>query len=259
MIKPDKILYTIIGIPLFILLVWYIAIPTELIHEKIEEAISNTGHSNIDVSVNGLSKGILLGLHADTIDLIIDKETALGIEDLSLDFSPNHLLDGDLAFTINGKIANGDINGTLKLPAWGEIKIDHAELSAIPYLSKFGINIDGNLVSDINIKDDTLNVTFKIPNLRIGDTSTIIPLLNTFRKLQGSFSAKGNTITINAISLEGEKGNARLKGKIKNGIMDLSLELMPVKEKLNAMESMVIGKYIISPGYYVIPVKGPLP
>ncbi len=68
-----------------------------------------------------------------------------------------------------------------------------------------------------------------VPDLSIGDDSTVIPLLNTFRKLRGSLSVKGNTVMIDSVSLEGEKGYARLKGDIKNGVTDLSLELMPVR------------------------------
>ncbi len=259
MFKLRNILYPIIGIPLFILLVWFIAVPTDLIHEQIEEAIANTGNTNIDVAVNGLSKGLLLSLHSDTIDLIVNKEPALQIEDLAFSFSPSDLFNGEVVFDIDGKVANGDINGELKLPAWGNIVIENAQLNAVPYLTRFGINISGNVFSDITIKDETIKVKFEIPDLRIGDASTIIPLLNTFRKLQGSLSIYGNTVTIDAISLEGDKGHARLKGKIVNRTMDLSLEIMPIKEKITVMESMIIGKYIISPGYYVVPIKGPLP
>jgi hypothetical protein len=41
--------------------------------------------------------------------------------------------------------------------------------------------------------------------------------------------------------------------------MDLVIELMPDRDKLNALESMMIGKYIVSPGYYVVPIKGMMP
>ena len=41
--------------------------------------------------------------------------------------------------------------------------------------------------------------------------------------------------------------------------MDLLLELMPDTDQLDTMELMLIGKYIVSPGYYVIPIKRAMP
>ena len=253
------VLYVLIGMPVLIILVWLIAVPTELIHERLEDSISSAGNAGIEADVKGLEKGIVLSLHADAIDLSIDRKPALSITDLSFSFSPGHLINGEFAFLVKGRVANGDINGALKLPAWGEIKIEHAELGAIPYITRLNLDISGNVFSDIKIEGNSVNVIFNVPDLSIGDDSTVIPLLNTFRKLQGALSLKGNTVNIRSISLEGEKGYARLKGSITNGIMDLSLELMPDTDKLKAMESMLIGKYIISPGYYEVPIKGPLP
>jgi len=40
--------------------------------------------------------------------------------------------------------------------------------------------------------------------------------------------------------------------------MNLKLELMPDQDKLSDIESMLIGKYQVSPGYYAIPVRGPV-
>jgi hypothetical protein len=64
------------------------------------------------------------------------------------------------------------------------------------------------------------------------------------------------------MTFEGEKGFARLKGNISNGVMDLELELMPdagyfVNER-ESLELALIRQYQISPGYYLIPVKGPV-
>ena len=66
---------------------------------------------------------------------------------------------------------------------------------------------------------------------------------------------ENSIIKITSISLEGDKGYARLKGDITNRRMDLSLELMPDENKLSTGESMLIGRHIVSPGYYVIPIK----
>jgi len=258
MLKLKHILYLLLAVPIIIILFWTVAVPTELIEEKIEEAISNAGNADISADVTGLHKGMLLSLHADSIDIEVSKKKAISFEDLSISFSPAYIFDGELALLITGHIGTGEINGLLKFPIWGKVTIDNAKLNAIPYLTQFGIDINGSVFSEIHIEADSIKVTFDVPDLSIGDDSTIIPLLNTFRKLRGSLSVKGNTVMIDSVSLEGEKGYARLKGDIKNGVTDLSLELMPDMDKLKAMESMLIGKYIISPGYYVVPIKNRL-
>ncbi len=254
--KFRDIVFIVIGIPVFLILIWLFAIPIDLIHEKIEDSISNSADAHIHARINGLRKGFFFTLYADGLDLIINNIPALNIEHITVSFNPEYLIDRQFAFSMEGKIGTGDINGLYKLPGPGEIKINRAELNAISYLKHFGIEINGYVTSDIKIKNNTVNVVFKVPDLDIQDSVlTIIPFINTFRTMQGAMSLKENRIKINSISLEGEKGYARLKGEIKNNFMNLALELMPIEGKLNSLETMLIGKYMVSPGYYVIPIK----
>ena len=252
------IAYVVVCIPAFLILLWLFAVPTELLREKIEDSVTKTGNSNMSLSIDGLRKGIFFALYADSINLKIDKQPALSITGFSCRFAPGYLSNGEVAFKVHGKTGDGDLDGIIKLPIEGNLKLNGVALTAIPYLTRFGIDIMGHASSNIEIKGDGIKITLDIPDLNIDDSDSVVPLLNTFRKLQGALSIKGNIITIDSVSLEGEKGFARLKGDIKNGKMDLTLELMPDREKLNAMESMLIGKYIISPGYYAVPIRGPL-
>jgi len=227
--KLLNFLYGITGLVVFLILVWLFAVPNELIQQKMEDAVSRSGDGNMALSVEGIRKGVFFSLSADTVKLSIDNKPALSINDLSINFTPRHLNSGKLAFLVSGKIGTGTVKGILKLPMKGSFKIDKAGL-------------------------------FNIPDLNIGNPDvTVIPLINTFRRMQGSVHLDGNNLQINSISLEGEKGFARLKGQIRNGVADITLELMPVERSLNTLESMLIGKYIVSPGYYVVPINGPLP
>jgi type II secretion system protein N len=258
--KIRTVLYLIIGVPVFLSLAWLFVIPTNLIQERIEDAIASSGNGELSLSVTGLRKGIFLNLSADNLTLVLDQKPALEISDFRMNISPRHLPDFQLAFAINGEMGGGKVHGTLKLPLDGTIYIEQAELNDIPYLKRVGIDIYGKMSSEISVKGDSVNAVFRIPDLNIGDSAiTVIPLINSFRKMQGSLSLAGNNLKVDSVSLDGDKGYARLKGTITNGIMDLSLEMMPETRKLNTMESMLIGKYIISPGYYVVPIKGRLP
>ncbi len=258
MFKLRNILYFIIGIPVFILLVWLFAVPDNLLQYKIEDAISNAGQGNVRASLNGFKKGLFFTVHADSLDLDFDKAPALTITDLAGCLAPRYLIQKKLAFSIKGKIGTGDINGLLKYPSEGEIKIDRAELRAIPYLTQLGIKTNGYISANILIKNKSAQFAFRVPDLDIQESAVMIPFINSFRRVQGILSVTGNDVRFDSVSLEGEKGYARLKGDIKDRFMDLSLELMPSVNKLSSLESMLIGKYIVSPGYYVIPVRGPM-
>jgi type II secretion system protein N len=257
--KLLNILYVLAGLIVFLLLVWFFAIPVSLIQSNIEDVVAQSGNNNMKLSIEGLRKGLLLNLYADKLTLEIDSKPALIITEFAGNFAPAYLLDGKLALRIKGNIADGDLNGVFQFPVNGEIKIERAALDKIPYLSRFGIDIKGSVSSDITLDIEAVNIVFKVPDLSIDESTSVIPLLNTFHALQGSVSIIQNKVQVESISLEGDKGYARLKGSILNNRMDLAIELMPDRDKLNALESMMIGKYIVSPGYYVVPIKGMMP
>jgi type II secretion system protein N len=257
--KLLNVLYVLTGLIVFLLLVWFFAIPVSLIQSNIEDVVAQSGNNNMKLSIEGLRKGLFLNLYADQLDLEIDNKPALIVTEFTGRFAPGYLLDGKLAVRIKGNIADGELNGVFQLPVNGEMKIERAALDKIPYLTRFGIDVKGSAYAEIFMDIEAVNIVFKVPDLSIDESTTIIPLLNTFHALQGSVSIIQNKVQVESVSLEGDKGYARLKGNIINNRMDLAIELMPDREKLNALESMMIGKYIVSPGYYVVPIKGMMP
>jgi len=257
--KLLNILYVLAGILAFLILVWFFAIPVSLIKSNMEDVVARSGNSNMKLSIEGLSKGLFFNINADKLDLEIDNKSALIVTEFTGRFAPGYLLDGKLAVRIKGNMADGNLNGVLQFPVNGEITIERAALDKIPYLSRFGLDVKGSAYSNITLDIEAVNIFFKVPDLNIDESATIIPLLSTFHTLQGSVSIVKNMVEVESVSLEGDKGYARLKGNILNNRMDLAIELMPDRDKLNALESMMIGKYIVSPGYYVVPIKGMVP
>jgi type II secretion system protein N len=252
-------LIILICIPAFIILVWLFAVPEDLIREQIDDTLAQSGNNNISLSIDGMSKGILLSLNADSLNMEIDGKPAVAVTGFRCSFTPRYLADGKPGFLINGKIGTGDVNGYVTLPVDGKIHVEKAQLNAIPYLTNLGIDINGSVSSDIIIKGESVTVEFEVPDLDIAESAlSVIPFLNTFHKIQGALSVKNNIITFDSVSLEGDKGYARLKGRITNGYMNMALEVMPEAGKLTSLEKMLIGKYIVSPGYYVVPLKGPV-
>jgi len=268
MIRLRNFLYLAIAIPVFIILVWYFVLPSSLIQTKIEDTISNKGRLNINASINGFRKGPFFTVYAESLELKIDKTPALRITDISCRINPLYLLKRQVAFSIRAKIGTGDVEGFFRLPVrlgesdeaeTGSLKIDKAEISAIPYLNSVGLDGSGLISANLNLKNNVIDVIFKIPDADIQGSVMGMPLpISSFHKIQGALLLKENTIKITSINLEGDKGYARIKGNVTGRFMNLTLELMPTAGELNSIESTLISKYQISPGYYVIPIKGPL-
>lgn len=271
MIRLRNFLYPAIGIPVFIILLWSLAIPDSFIKNTVEEAISGFGKSGISASLKGVRKGIFFSVHADSLEMDIDGKTALKITDISGRINFLHFFKRQFAFSVRGKIGTGVIEGFFKLPlrfvgagkpdgaGQGSLKIKDAELDSVPYLASAGLEARGLVSADLSLKNNTLDVTFKAPDADIhGSVKGVTLPVKSFHKIQGALSMKENSIRIKSISLEADRGYARIKGDVTGGIMNLVLELMPSANELSSMESALISRYQISPGYFIIPIKGPL-
>jgi type II secretion system protein N len=254
-----RLLYFIIAIPLLIVLIWLFAVPTSLIHERINDAITGPAGNNIEVTISDLKKGILLSLHADTVEIKSNSVSALTLKNLSAHISPQHLFQGKPAILLKGNVGDGDLRAVLFLSREGLMKIENASIDAITYLDHYGISGKGSFFSEstFNLENESADISLVIPDLDLNASVHVIPFADSLKKIQGRLLVKGNRIEVHSFSLEGAKGYARLAGLINNGQMNLKLEVMPQVDKLTPLESMLIGKYIVSPGYYVIPIEGP--
>lgn len=258
--KFRHLLSLVIVIPVSLVLIWNFAIPTALIQKYLEDEVRRSGNGDVTLSVDHLSKGLLFSLAADRLTMNLKGQPALEIAHFTGRLSPRHMTAGKIAVAVTGAIGQGGLHGTLWLPSDGTIFIDGADLDAIPLLHTFGIPVNGALSSEITIRNRTVRAVFFVPDLDVRDsTLTVVPLMNSFHRMQGSLVMENTRIHVDSVSLEGDKAFARLSGDITNSNMNLKLELMPEPDALNPMESMLIGKYIVSPGYYVIPIRGPVP
>jgi len=238
-------------------MLWQIALPEDVIKAAIENFISGSGRFNISSSIKGLRKGLFFTIYAEGLELKIDKTPALTLTDITSRINPLYLIKRQFAFSVQGKIGTGKVKGFLMLPEKGNFKVAEVEINSIPYLKSAGLAGRGIISGSINFNKDTVNVLFEIPDADIQSTTSRIPMpLSLVKKIQGSLAVKGNTVKITSITLEGDKGYSRLKGDITNGFMKLVLEFMPSMNELTSIESRLLSKYQVSPGYYVIPVEG---
>ncbi|MBI4826902.1 MAG: type II secretion system protein GspN [Nitrospirae bacterium] len=252
-------LYSSAAIIIFTILIWYFSVPDNLIKENIEQRISRSIGANTGVKITGLEKGLFFSIHLD--DLAIYKGAAhiINASDISVQMNPLYLYKGDIGLDLNGKIGGGHINGIFKEADKGVIKADGIDLSSLQYLKGLGINCSGILSSETILANNSSETKFTVTGLSMkGGALDILPLINSFTKAQGLIIADKKQITVTSLSLEGDKGYARAKGKIVNGNADMVFELMPEFNRLEEFEKMLIKQYETSPGYYVFPYRGKL-
>ncbi|MBI5675493.1 MAG: type II secretion system protein GspN [Nitrospirae bacterium] len=255
--KLRNILYSLGAISLFVILSWFFAVPDDLLKKRIEDSISTAENSAVNASIDGFRKGILFSFNADSLNLKRGDIPICNITDISGRINPFYLIKRQLSFSITGKLGEGDIEGSFRLPEGGNLKITNSDLKAIDYLSQIGLESSGYISSDILLNGGTANITFEIPDMNIQNSGTLtLPFINSFHRMQGALSINEDTTKISSISLEGTKGYARLKGVIDKGVMNLSLELMPSSKEVTPVELKLIEKFMVSPGYYLIPLKG---
>lgn len=254
-----KTVYALLGIAVFTVLVWFFAVPDDYILATIEEAVSVDKDTEMALSIDELRKGLFFSVYAERIQLRIKGRPAMNVTDLSVWINPVFFIRKEMSFSLNGSMGSGSIDGSFRLPGKGNLKINTAHIGSIPYLKVLGSDIGGFLSADILLSGNETQVLFKIRDLSVGGNGGLgLPLLDTFHTIQGVLKISGNTIMVKSLGLEGDKGYARVRGGITGGIMNLNLELMPQAGRLSKAELMMIERYQKSPGYYLIPIKGPV-
>jgi hypothetical protein len=81
--------------------------------------------------------------------------------------------------------------------------------------------------------------------------------LEVFHEIKGAATIKDETVEVQSLALSGRGVYGRVRGSIKGMNVDMSLELMTdLSSGLGSLAHTVLGQYHVSPGYYVIPLKG---
>ena len=240
--------------------IWFV-FPETSIQTIIEDSLGR----EFDTQVKGLRKGLFYNLHIDRLRLEHAGKEVISLDDIDAHVNPLSLLLLRLNLTTDGKVSGGTISGKMDLSKGGmhmRLDVKKADISEISLFRLAGIRGRGAISGRFIMTDETGHIEFFADNALFEPfvfSETNVPL-NLFNGIKGAIDIKGNILNIVSIALEGRDIYARVKGVIRDTVMDLNMELMPGRS-FNENPFFLAGleKYKISPGYYMIHVRGNLP
>lgn len=256
-----KLLLVLIAIPVFFWSVW-IVLPGKTIQSIIENSAPG---GRISLEVKGIQKGLFYNFLVADLVVKDGGGELISLKHIHGRINPFGLSRLRLELLINGAIGPGEISGHMDIGAGGTqatFEYRNVGISDMPIFKRSGIRGTGPVSGRFSLAGDKGHVEFAAARASFEPAlfSGIKVPLNLFHSVSGAIDIKENVINIASISLEGKDVNARLKGVINADVMDLTMELMPGRTFLeNPLFLNEVDKYKVSPGYYVIPIKGAFP
>lgn len=253
-----KALLALAAVP-FLFLFFWMAFPAASIQSIIEDSLSD---STITGEVRGLKKGLFYTITVESVALKNSGEELVAFENIRSRINPFGLIRMRLDVSVSGGTGSGTILGNAILSRTRlQAKLDFqgVEMKEMQFLRRTGIHGAGTISGRLLLTGDKGQAEFATSNavFEPADFSGIKVPMNFFDRVTGSLSIEGSAIEVTSITLNGNDIYARLKGLIRNGGADLTMELMPGGSFLeNPLFSIQLDRYKVSPGYYVIPVNG---
>jgi type II secretion system protein N len=185
------------------------------------------------------------------------------------------LLTGRLSFGYRAGIGGGEVRGGFSLNRGGEVdfQVSNVRLEEIPFFpTATGTRARGELKGEGSftgrgsktVGEARLEIRgVELAGVRIGE----MPLPDaTYDLVRGALKVNNGKAVIESATLQGEGIYVRLKGDfpvtapINGAPLNLTLELMPKPDFLEKQRFvfLLLARYLVSPGYYRIPVSGTL-
>jgi type II secretion system protein N len=255
-----KVLLLLVAV---IAVVWglWVAFPVTAMESMIEDSVQN---QDIVVAVEGLQKGFFYHLYADKIALKRTTADLIALNAVRATINPFRLAMMRMDLSAHGHIGEGSFSGDASLSkneVTAELDFMEARITDIPFLATTGIRGKGTISGHLTLTGQKGHGQFLVKEAELEPMifQGVPAPLNFFRTVHGSLDIDRNTIHVASVLLEGPDILARLKGIIKDGVADLRMEVMPRKSFLeNPLFLSQVDRYQVSPGYYVIPIKGPI-
>jgi type II secretion system protein N len=252
-----------IVLAVFVTVIWgiWIAFPVTAIQSIIEDSVHN---QKFTLTVEGLKKSMFYRLYADRIVLKATGGEIISLHAIHGTINPLSFVALRMNLSMDGRIGAGHFSGDAILSKnmiMANIDFMQARLTDMQFLKIAGIRGTGDVSGNFTPTNQKGHLEFLVKEAGIEPAvfaGVTVPL-NFFNTVKGSVDIERNTVNLASVSLEGRHIFARLSGVIKDNVMDLRMEVMPQKSFLeNPLFLSQVDRYQVSPGYYVIPVKGNL-
>lgn len=249
------IIAVVVFIPVFTSLVWTFGVPDSLIPKLINEGAAKKGYA---VQAEGFKKGLLLSFRAGSLKVLKGKDELFTVSDLKGRISPLGLLTLKVGVVFGGYVGEGRLEGSAELLRKGyrlAVKFDDIEAEALPMARRVG---NGYISGEADIRDGEGSVKFSVSEIELKKSPFPgVPLPpDIFKSAKGALTIEGDTVVVNSIFVEGRGLNARVSGRVKGDMLELKVELMPDEKVLpDFVMTALIGRYRVSAGYYVVPIK----
>lgn len=261
----------------FIIGFWVVAIPEELIKERIEGSFLSRG---IRVEIEGLSKGLFYNLSIDKMTLkrpSTASDQASHLSPTSNTPSPSMTLFGlrarfdffslfrlEPSILINASFAGGGLRGNVRMfRNLLNLTIDEIRLEEMGFIKDSGIEAKGLISGTVSLYLRELkgDLRFSIVDAIIKDIKDkgYVPL-SLFNKVRGFVEFNSNTVNVHSLFFEG----SGIYGRIR----DSRLKIQDLRFSEGSMEIMVdsdfsmphlielgLFNYKRAPGYYIIPLR----
>ena len=243
---------------LIIIGLWLIVLPEDLILSRINATLKE---DNLSLAIPGFKKGPFFTFHAPVLQLKKGDTVLLTMGALTGSINPLSLVLMRLPLSFSGSMGGGAMEGHVDLLHWHErfnLSVDKAEIEQSALLSTLGLSGEGVLSGSVTAREKCFECKFEIREARFTGALYGFPIPpDCFHTVRGLIRANGNDLRIDSLWMEGHGLNARLKGIVKGRHADLTLEIMKDSSFVDSsMLLQLIERFKVSPGYYVVPVKG---
>lgn len=262
-----KIFIAIILLSVFVFGLWFVALPAAPMIDILEGSFKK---DHIYLKTEGFKKGLFYNFSTERVlikgkSVNGDSETPLLIfhdVNVRFDFMSLFRLSPELSF--NCRTGHGVVAGKVGLAGKNrlEIKGDNINVNEIPFLESLGIYGDGIFSGNYLVQDKKGKLKLSVTGARLKGTylaGVFLPM-NLFDDIKGVMTINDDIVEVKSLAMSGKGVYGRVKGSIKANHMDLNLELMTDSSYATASIPLaILEQYKISPGYYVIPLKGDIP
>lgn len=265
-LRVRYIIALFISLPVVVFGFWLIAVPESAMTDALEGAL---GADSVYLKAEGLKKGLFYDFSADRIFLMKKGSGEYGERPLvminglrgRLDFIS--LIKFAPALKFEGTAGKGVVSGEVGIMGNSSLEVRGGgiAISEIPFLESFGISGEGLLSGDCLTEGKKGEIRLSLTDARLGNTyigDAFLPL-SLFDGMKAAVAIVDGAAEVKSFAMSGKGVYGRIKGRIMERRMDMSLELMADSSYSAPIPLQLVERYKVSPGYYVIPLKGELP